>query len=158
MFLEIDDKQFNINYESNVEYNKLHSLCDCPGCKNYYMQAENEMPKLKNFLEKFGIDVTKPDEIGWGDIADGKLDYVFVSYTVSGEILKHDGYEIDIFENEMCLNIVIDDKYIPNERNDKRYFTLTVYNVKLPYILTEPLVTTSKSEKTKDILSFFRKK
>ena len=52
--------------------------------------------------------------------------------------MEYDKYEIDLQEGELFLNIVIDDNYIPNEQKEE-YFVISVYGIKLPWVLDEPL-------------------
>lgn len=130
-------------------------MCDCVGCRNFYIQVKEKYPLLNNFLEKFGADVVKPDEIAWGDVTDGELDYIVVHYTVNGKILATDKYEIDISDTTF-LNIVIENGYVPNNQETEDYFVVSVFGILLPYILDEPF--TVKEEVKKKFIDFFRKR
>ncbi len=154
MILELKGKKFDIDIEKTKEYYTTHSLCDCVGCRNFYIQAKEKYPSLDNFLRKFGVDISKPDEISWGDIIDGELDYITVHYTVNGKISETDGYEIDISDST-SVSVLVKNGYVPNNQETEDYFLLSVFGVSLPYILDEPF--TAKDEIKKKFTDFFRK-
>ena len=112
---------------------------------------------MNDFLQKFGVDISRPDELGWFDLSDGTLDYPFVAYTVCGSILEHDKYEIDIQDNTF-VSIVADNNNNapPNEQKSDNYFVLMVYGIQLPYIINEPLVIETKPKKK--LFDFFKRK
>lgn len=157
MILKLKGKEFEVDIEKNKEYYITHSLCDCVGCRNFYIQANEKYPLLKDFLEKFGVDITKPDEIAWGDIIEDELDYLVVHYAVSGKILDTDKYEIDIADTTF-LSLVIENGYVPNNRKTEDYFIISVYGILLPYILDEPFTAKEEvKEVKKKFIDFFRK-
>ncbi len=155
MMLELEGKKFDLDIEKTKEYYKTLSLCDCVGCRNFYIQAKEKYPLLNNFLKKFGVDISKPDEISWGDVTDGELDYIVVYYTVNGKILETDKYEIDISDTTF-LSVVVENGYVPNNQETEDYFVISVYGILLPYILDEPF--TTKEEIKKKFIDIFRKK
>ena len=136
MIIQKQDCKMEIDLEKTKEYYQIHSLCDCPCCRNFYAQAKSVLPLLDGFLSELGIDITRPDELGSVELEE-KIQYIFASYTVCGRILEYDKYEIDLWNNELFLNIVIGDSYIPNEQKED-HFVVTVYNINLPWILDEP--------------------
>lgn len=84
------------------------------------------------------MDLERPDEIAWGDLSpEGEIDYLFVAYTVRGEILRQDFYETDL-QDSLFLSVVIDKGYVPNEQEGEDYFVISVYNIVLPWVLEEP--------------------
>ena len=93
---------------------------------------------------------------------DGYIDYLFVSYTVIGEILESDKYELELSDGGLTLRVVIDYSYIPNEQESKRLFTVTVYNIDLPWVLNEPFpaydAPVRASAYFRRIKEYFRKK
>lgn len=137
MIIQKQDCRMDVDVDKTIQYYREHSLCDCPACRNFYAQAAFELPQLAEFLSTLGVDVSRPDETAW-DVAEGIVDYFFVAYTVSGKIMEYDKYEIDMQEGNLFLNIVIDDHYIPNEQKNE-YFVVSVYGVKLPWVLEEKL-------------------
>ncbi len=155
MILELEGKKFELDIKKNKEYYTTHSLCDCVACRNFYIQAKGKYPLLNDFLEKFGVDISKPDEIAWSDIKEDELDYIVVHYTVSGKILDTDKYEIDITDTTF-LSLVIENGYIPNDRETEDYFVISVYGIFLPYILDEPF--TTKRGIKKKFIDFFKRK
>ena len=88
---------------------------------------------------------------------DGYIDYHFVSYTVIGNILESDKYEIDMFDGEQFLNIVIDNWYVPNEQKTDRYFTVTVYGIDLPWVLDEPFPESATQKKMFSLVERIKK-
>lgn len=154
MILKLEGKELEVDIEKNKKYYIANSLCDCVGCRNFYIQANEKYPLLKDFLEKFSVDISKPDEIAWGDITEDELNYLVVHYTVSGKILDTDKYEIDIADTTF-LSLVIENGYVPNNRKTEDYFIISVYGILLPYILGESFAV--KEEAKKRFIDFFRK-
>ena len=137
MLIQKQDCKMDVDIDKTIEYYREHSLCDCPACRNFYTQAATALPKLKEFFSELGVDISRPDESA-SDASNCTVDYYFVAYTVSGKVLEYDKYEIDLQEGELFLNVVIDDNYIPNEQKEE-YFVISVYGIKLPWVLDEPL-------------------
>ena len=150
-----DEYVFSVNTEQTQKYYETHSLCDCACCRNYYAQIKNKLPKLNDFLSKFGVDISKPDEISSVEM-DDYIDYINVDYTVCGGIESMGQYEINIYDN-LFLSIVITDGFAsPNEQTEK-YFTISVMKIELPWVLDEPFsnpITEKMALKTK---KFFQK-
>lgn len=140
--IEKDNYKFYVDIEKTKEYYNTHSLCDCVCCRNYYKQIEQELPKLKEFLDDFGVDISKPDEIMSVE-NEGFIDYLNVDYTVCGNVINMSEYEIDIYDN-LFLNVVVTEGFAsPNEQKGE-YFTLSVTNIRLPWVLDVPIPTTIK--------------
>ena len=137
MIVTKEGTTLDIDFEATGQYYREHTLCDCPECRNFYAQAREKFPKLTAFLAELGVDIQRPDEIGSLAMGD-EVDYHFAAYTVNGRILEHDGSEIDIQDREALLRVVIDNSYFPNEQKVDDYFTVTVYGVRLPWVLDEP--------------------
>ena len=146
MIIQKEGYVLDVDIEATRQYSENHSLCDCDEDRNLYAQIRERFPKLTVFLSELGLLIDRPDEIG--SIAmDDYIDYLFVSYTVIGDILESDKYEIDMFDGELFLNIVIDNWYVPNEQKTDRYFTVTVYGIDLPWVLDEPFPESVTSKK-----------
>lgn len=142
MLIEKDDYKFSVDIEKTNEYYNSHSLCDCVCCRNYYKQIEQELPKLKEFLDSFGVDISKPDEIMSVE-NEGFIDYLNVDYTVCGNVINMSEYEIDIYD-KLFLNVIVTEGFAsPNEQTGE-YFTLSVTNIRLPWVLEVPIPTTIK--------------
>ena len=126
-------------------------MCDCVCCRNYYKQIEQELPKLKEFLDDFGVDISKPDEIMSVE-NEGYIDYLNVDYTVCGNIINMSEYEIDIYDN-LFLNVIVTEGFAsPNEQKGD-YFTLSVTNIRLPWGLDEPFPTPIRIKATNETLN-----
>ena len=142
MLIEKDNYKFSVDIEKTKEYYNTHSLCDCVCCRNYYKQIEKELPKLKEFLADFGVDISKPDEIMSVE-NEGFIDYLNVDYTVCGNVINMSEYEIDIYD-KLFLNVIVTEGFAsPNEQTGE-YFTLSVINIRLPWVLEVPIPTTIK--------------
>lgn len=136
MLIEKDNYKFSVDIEKTKEYYNTHSLCDCVCCRNYYKQIEQELPKLKEFLDNFGVDIAKPDEIMSVE-NEGFIDYLNVDYTVCGNVINMSEYEIDIYD-KLFLNVIVTEGFAsPNEQTEE-YFTLSVTNIRLPWVLDIP--------------------
>lgn len=148
---------FSVDTEQTEKYYETHSLCNCMFCRNYYPQIKNKLPKLNDFLSEFGIDISKPDEILSVEM-DHYIDYFNVDYTVCGSIESMGQDAIEICDN-LLLSIVITDGFVsPNEQPEK-YFTISVMNIKLPWVLDEPFPKpiTEKIKSKSVFLKIFRK-
>ena len=127
--IEKDDWKFSVDIEKTKEYYRTHSICECADCRNFYAQAEEKLPKLKEFLSEFGVDISRPDEIS-SFTYENEIDYSTVYYTVCGEIVESSEYEIDICDN-LFLSIVVHDDFVcPNEQTGK-FFTFSVFQIKV---------------------------
>ena len=155
VLIEKNNYKFYVDIEKTKEYYKTHSLCDCVCCRNYYKQIEKELPKLKEFLADFGVDISKPDEIMSVE-NEGFIDYLNVDYTVCGNVINMSEYEIDIYDN-LFLNVVVTEGFAsPNEQTGE-YFTLSVTNIRLPWVLEVPIPTTIKLKPKNEASNFFIK-
>lgn len=149
--IQKDEYVFSVDIEKTQEYYKIHSICDCGYCRNYYAQISNKFPKLNCFLSEFGIDISKPDEITSVEM-DNYIDYINVDYTVCGSVKAMGKYEIDIYDNSF-LSIVITNGYASPNEQDGEYFTISVTQIKLPWVLDDPFPKpiTEKFFKTKKL-------
>ena len=134
--IKIDEYTFFVDVEKTREYYKTHCLCDCASCRNFYAQARGKLPKLDAFLEQFGADISRPDE-PWGVEADNGVNYITTDYTVCGRVEKMGKYEIDLHDEQFLSVVVTDGFTSPNEQTGE-YFTLSVDNISLPWVLNEP--------------------
>ena len=158
--IEKDNYKFSVDIEKTKEYYNTHSLCDCVCCRNYYKQKEQELPKLKEFLDDFGVDISKPDEIMSVE-NEGFIDYLNVDYTVCGNVINMSEYEIDIYDN-LFLNVIVTEGFAsPNEQTGE-YFTLSVINIRLTWVLEVPFPTPikvkAKDETKNNIFKYLRNK
>ena len=48
-----DGYEFLIDIEKTKEYYEHIDLCECAGCRNYYIQAKEQLPKTAAFLSEF---------------------------------------------------------------------------------------------------------
>ena len=146
----------DVDVEDTIKYSKEHTLCDCNEDRNLYVQIAEKFPKLKEFLAELGLLIERPDETGSCAVED-YIDYHFVSYTVIGQILESDKYEINLFDGDLFLNIVIDNWYVPNEQKTDNYFTVTIYGIDLPWVLDEPFPESSAQMKNTSLIERLKK-
>ncbi len=148
-----DEYVFEVDIEKTKEYYKTHSLCECDYCKNLHTQIKGKFPKLESFLAEFGVDIAKPDETMPSEM-DNSINYISVDYTVCGKVITMGKYEIDIHDN-LFFNIVITDGFASPNQQTGDYFSISVYNIQLPWVLDKPL---HEAELTKFESRFSKKK
>ena len=156
MIIRKDGYALDVDIEATRRYSQEHSLCECDEDRNLYAQIRERFPKLTAFLAELGLLIDRPDETG-PCAMDDHIDYHFVAYTVIGNILESNKYEIDMFDGGSFLNIVIDHWYIPNDQKTDGYFTVTVYGIDLPWVLDEPFPINTTPIKTSSLLERIRK-
>lgn len=153
--IQKDEYVFSVDIEKTQKYYETHSLCDCVCCRNYYTQIRGLFPKLESLLNDFGIDISRPDEICSVEM-NNYIDYLSVDYTVCGKIKKMGSYEIDINDN-LFLSISFNEGFVsPNEQTGD-YFTISVRQISLPWVLDEPFPTTTTDEFISKSKNFFKK-
>lgn len=137
MILRTDLYSLDADIEATKQYAQNLNLCDCCWDRNFYVQATEKFPKLTNFLANFGLSIDRPDEISPITV-ENEVHYLFIGYTVVGKVLEKEQYELDLFDGGQSLNIVIGGWDVPNEQKSDHYFTIKVFNIKLPWVLDEP--------------------
>ena len=135
MIINFEGYQLDIDIEATKKYYTSNEICNCFACQNYYAQAKDKFKKIDKFVSVFGIDILRPDETAWIE-TDNYIDYIEITYTICGKILKSAESEIEV-DDTMPLSIVFDNKYIPNSHKDETWFSLKIYNIKLPYELED---------------------
>lgn len=131
-----------IDIEDTKEHYKNLELCECSTCQNFYTQIKGKFPKLEAFLEEFGIDVEKPDEID-GAYLDNHAEYVWIDYTVSGRMEAIDGHKV-AYEEQLELElddfpatIVISEHFIFPNKREGECFAVSIKGLSLPWVLEE---------------------
>lgn len=137
MQVQIQDCKVNIDFEKTRTYESAISLCDCPCCRNFYLQAAEKFPAATAFLSQLGVSIARPDELG--SVADeDEIAYLFAAYTVCGTIVGDRDCTLHLRDGDTNLDVVIGvGADVPNEQTDD-YFVVTVYNMRLPWRLEEP--------------------
>ena len=156
--IQKDEYVFSVDIKKTQKYYKTHSICDCVCCRNYYAQIKNKLPKLNDFLSEFGVDISKPDDIMSVEM-DNYIDYINVDYTVCGSIKSMGEYEINIYD-DLFLSIVITDGFSSRNEQTGEYFTISVMQIKLPWVLDTPFpkpITKKVVSKTKKFWELFKK-
>ena len=128
--------RFAVDVEQTMQYYRTHSLCDCADCRNFYAQVKERFPVLDTFIQEFGVDLAKPDEVMSID-EKGEVEYLSADYTVCGTVLTMANAEIRMPGADSIFIAVIDGFASPNEQTGD-YFTLSVNGIRLPWRLDEP--------------------
>lgn len=152
-----DEYIFSVDFEKTQKYYKAHSTCECAYCLNYYKQIKNKLPKLNEFLNEFGVDISKPDNITSVETDNG-INYISVDYTICGNIKEMGTYEIDIYD-ELFISIVITNGFVsPNEQTGE-YFTISVMQIELSWVLDIPFPKQldERTTKAKILFKHFKK-
>ena len=141
-----DNAVFWLDYEKTQTYYETHSVCDCCCCRNLYAQIKKVAPNLDAFLKTFGVDISRPDEIGSTEMKD-YIDYLFVGYTVTGKMITPEFYETEI--DDLTVTISAGNapyEWFPHEQTEPCFF-ISVSGLSLPWVLDEPF---PKQETIKD--------
>lgn len=128
--IQKDAYLFSVDIEKTKAYYQHHTLCDCTFCQNYYAKSKEALPELAAFLNQFGVDIAKPDEIMCIETAHS-IDYVQVDYTVCGTTQARGQAEITLSDRSHLRLVMADGFVSPNEQTDT-YFTISVFGVCLP--------------------------
>lgn len=135
MILQIDDWKFDIDMTASMEYSssELEAHCDCAYCRNFYAAIDSCYPNLRPLLAQFGVEIEAPDELMPFDFPEG-MSYDAV-YAVAGRILMT-GKEL----------IPIDGIFMKPEADSQvnhsalfPHFFLTINDLRLPWVLDEPM-------------------
>lgn len=136
MLIEKQDCKMETDLGATRAYYASNPLCDCSCCRSLYLQIKNSFPLLDSYLAELGIDSARPDEAG-SDEAEGYIDYLFISYTVSGKIIEDGKTDVELFDGGCRIRIVFGDAFVPNGQKGD-YFVVGVYGVKLPQLFPKP--------------------
>lgn len=132
-----DGYSFSIDAEKTREYYSNYSYCDCPDCRNFYLQIEKYNPKLTEFLSEFCVDILHPDELP-AIYVDNQVEYLFIGYSVTGKMHNDNNYETQI--DNLHITITKGENpfdWFPNKQTDE-YFLISVSTITLPWMLDEP--------------------
>lgn len=143
--ISVNSYRFAVDIASTRAYYQKHSLCSCAPCRNFYAQIQSAYPHLHAFLQHFGVETARPDEISSIESIES-IDYIEVSYSVCGHIEAMDEYEIDLNPTEPVSIVVHKHCAAPNEQ-ESEYFTLCVYGIHLPWGLDEPFPVLSQKRR-----------
>ena len=74
--------------KTRLFYKQLSSsnLCNCEYCQNYFKEVRKTYPKVAEYLDSIGVDISKPFETSPMDPDEnGFIDYLVVQYIVLGD-------------------------------------------------------------------------
>ncbi len=130
MYISFGGQSPAIDVDANKTYYQTNALCDCVACQSFRKQVKKRYPRLTAFLEKFGVDAGRPDDILWvGE--DESPSYECVSYSVAGEF--PDGFMgEETIEDATPLLLTLDAAYVPSQRQDKTKYAISVFGIAFP--------------------------
>lgn len=149
------DCVFSVDVENTEKYYAAQALCDCPYCRNYYAQIASALPQLSAFLRVFGADALRPDEVSSIEVGD-HIAYLSVDYTVCGTIDAMPQNETDIC-GDPPIHVAFTDGFVSKNVQTEAYFTVSVTDLSLPWVLDEPFPTAARERVSAKIKRLFRK-
>ena len=125
MILKIADWRFRVDVEATGERTEKYSTdhCTCPYCRNFYDTVESTYPKLKAFLDHFGIHMSGPCEL-----MPFEPTLMLACYRVDGQVLQWGREEL----HADGINVTV-------EAGDDATFLLWVGEAELPWVQPEPM-------------------
>lgn len=125
MVLKVNDWVFDIDTEKTKEHSSfaLHSHCICGYCVNYYTAVDSAYPHLREFLERFHIEIEGPSEM-----YPIEPTLCLVAYKVCGSIKQVGNGPI-----------MLDGLPILGEVIDGEKFKLEIGEIPLPWVLEEDM-------------------
>ena len=152
--IQKDNAVFLVDVEKTQEYYQVHSVCDCPCCRNLVAQIKSVAPNLDTFLAEFGVDISRPDESGSVEMGN-YIDYLFVGYTVTGKKTINELYETEIDNLKITISAGTNPfEWFPHEQTEPCFF-ISVSGLSLSWVLEEPFPTPERI--TEKIKRFFKK-
>jgi len=126
--IKVNGRLFVTDREKTERYYRSNTLCDCGDCRLFQRRIRERYPVLTEYLEQFGIDVSRPDETAPVSLGDGVM-YIMSGYTVCGHIVSA---ETDTVSDCEELTVEFEEGFqFPNEQEGE-YFSVTVNELKLP--------------------------
>lgn len=127
---------FYIDKEATNEYYKKNTqdYCDCIYCENYRKSvAENIPEELKDFLNKFGIEIDNPEEIICLNSEDDTINYE-VFYPVKGNATSDEEKNIKLEQAECDIRVILLEQG-PNTQMTNPGFYFDILNICLPWTI-----------------------
>ena len=135
MHITVSDWIFDVDISATMSYSVgiWEDHCTCGYCRNFYETLNDGYPQLKVFLEKFGMNSLTPEEM-----SPIEPTLCMVSYCISGTIVKHGIYPIDI--GGVVLTVSTDrDNPLYKPPFGEPFFVLTTGLLELPWVLDEDM-------------------
>lgn len=126
--------------EKTAEYCSKTTRCCCEPCKNFHKLVREKYPKLTVYLERFGIDITSPEEMVWHIHSKEKqtVEYTPI-YTVNGQLIAANEAKKSFSDESLNLTIHFNnDAFSENAEISGPYFEIYVDTVILPWQIEEP--------------------
>lgn len=122
------DKNKTLKY-----YENYTDLCQCESCKNFYKNVKLISNDIRDFVEQFGIDISKPieQESIIADKSNNMVDNT-VYYAVNGKANSLDNCEIHIGKSVVEI---ISNEMTPNTDISEPYFVFAVHDIWLPWTI-----------------------
>ena len=107
--------------------------CDCQDCRNYYKNIQNNK-ELLDFLDSFGIDFLRPEEICPYELGNAKDS--LIKYNAYYSVIGHINKELSIKKEDYSVSFDISSNVnVGHEITDKFFFI--VIDIDLPFVLDE---------------------
>lgn len=118
-------------------YENYTDLCQCASCRNFYQNTDRVSADIRNFIEQFGADVTKPieQESVIANKEQRLVEYTLY-YAVNGTIDLLDEFDMQIGKNSIG---VISKEATPNTDISEPYFVFAVYDIWLPWTVDDSI-------------------
>ena len=121
---------FSVDRERTRRYYTANEVCDCTYCQLFQRRVRAAYPELAAYLERFGVELDRPDETGPIELEDRIL-YFFAGYTVCGSILQPPAEET-VTAGGKPLRIEFEEGFQFPNNQEGEYFSITVCDLALP--------------------------
>lgn len=135
MTIRIADWIFDVDVSATMSYSEgvWGDHCTCGYCRNFYETLDGEYPQMKPFLEQFGMNSLTPEEM-----SPIEPTLCIVSYCMSGTIVKHGIYPIDIGGVVFTVS-THEENPLYKPPFGAPFFVLTTGLLELPWVLDEDM-------------------
>ena len=148
MTIRIADWIFDVDVSATMSYSAgvWADHCTCGYCRNFYETLDGEYPQMKPFLEQFGMNSLTPEEM-----SPIEPTLCIVSYCMSGTIVKHGIYPIDIGGVVFTVS-THEENPLYKPPFGEPFFVLTTGLLELPWVLDEPIEEAESPAKSQNFI------
>jgi len=134
MILKVGDWIFDVDIPATMEYSAhiASDPCGCGYCRNFRKTIDYAYPQLNGFLKQFGMSSLTPEEMS---PIEPTLCNAF--YCISGSVIKHGVYPIDL--NGVVLSVPDEPDPLYNPPFGKPFFVFDTRLLDLPWVLDEDM-------------------
>lgn len=124
-----DDYVFFVDVQKTKKYYQESQICTCDACQYLHSTIRGKYPELEAFLADFGIDIARFDEAASVEL-DGRYLYLFVGYTVCGQVVDFGERDI-VLPGTDGIRIGVDAGFLFPNHQQGDYFSLSVSGISL---------------------------